>query len=167
MNRFLRSPVSLRLLGSYLLLALSITACGGNATPGADDTVRQAAQTFVDEVNASAPAAPGLSSFFAPNSASFDPANTLDKALQVENALPAGTTLELLRLDILRTSVDRAETQAVVDYDAQLTVTLPGANPVTLDITQDVSLELVGGRWLIIGGDAPVVNGPPLPIGLG
>ena len=145
-----------------LLLSLSIllllTACVP-AQGAPEKALQNAAQTFVEGYNVRDLS--GLDALFASPAQGADELgldNTRKLAQElVANSKP-GDTIELEGFSTTRQSLDEANRLAVVHYDTRVVITNGGVIAFVARAQQNVALTLVGGRWLISGGDIPQVT---------
>lgn len=144
-------------------LVMALVACGAADTnedaQGPETAVRNAAQAFVDGYNSR-----DLSQFdayFAPASVAEAAGlqQTQEAAHQILNEATSGASIQLEKLTILDQQVDTNRGEAVVHYQAQVTIfDDAGASQWSGIVTQHAALQKLNGRWLITGGDQPQIT---------
>ena len=161
-----RTRISRGLPASVLLLVLSISlaACTpwNKAQSWPEETIRSAAQAFVDGFNQRDLTA--FDSFFAAPAQVVDPkgiARTRDAAHQWLAETQPGSTLQLLSLAISTQQPANPQVLASVHYKARVRLNSGQDISDTKLVEQTIQLEHLGDKWLIIGGDEAQISSVP------
>jgi hypothetical protein len=146
------------------VLPVIVTAC--SSSPDARDpvdagiTVQDAVSAFVDGFNSGDALA--IQNFLAPASEKFGTTETLDAARSAIQAFPEGSEMSIVSFEVVGMAADQSNEEVVVSHQATIQIVTPDDTTSVLDVTQDVGVRWIDGRWLITGADpAGVTAGQP------
>jgi uncharacterized lipoprotein len=146
------------LLISFILI-FTLAACGSSEDQGkvaAGDAVQAAADAFAEGFDTRD--LTQFDAFFAPFGDTYDLSKTRDAAHRVMTDAAPGATFQIDKLEIQNVQVDSQTNEAVVTYQAQVSMWENGEATFTAVVTQNVALQRINGNWLITGGDAANVQ---------
>ncbi len=146
------------ILLALLALIFALAACNSNedAEKAASDAVQASANAFIEGFDNHDLSQ--FDTFFAPPSDEYDMTQTHDAAHQLMDAAAPGESFQIDKLEIQNVRLDDKREEAVVTYQAQVSMWENDVMTFTAVVTQDIALQKIDGNWLITGGDAPQID---------